>query len=159
MKKYLLALGVVLTVSIRPSIAADISGFVRDQSNGESLPFVSVYLQGEQHGGISNESGYYAITRIPPGRYTLAASMVGYKTFKKEVDLGTSDLVLDLLLSEEAIELETVVVEAEREQIESFDISPGRTVLLVKELKAAPAAIEADPIRTIQNLARGGGAL
>ena len=152
MNKYLLVVGAVLTVSIGPSLAADISGFVRDESNGESLPFVSVYLKGEQHGGISNESGYYAITRIPPGRYTLAASLIGYKTFKKEVDLGTGDLVLDLPLSEEAIELETVVVEAEREAIESFDISPGRTVLLVKELKAAPAAIEADPIRTIQTL-------
>ena len=32
--------------------------------------------------------------------------------------------------------------EAEREEVESFDISPGRTTLQIKELKAAPAAIE-----------------
>ena len=48
--------------------------------------------------------------------------------------------------------MEATVVEAEREEVESFDITPGRTVLQVRELKAAPAAIEADPIRTIQTL-------
>ena len=142
----------LLVLLIRPASAADVSGFVRDESNGESLPYVSVYLKGEQHGGVSNESGYYAITRIPPGTYTLTAALVGYRTYKKEIALGADDLVLDLLLREQAIELETVIVDAEREEIESFDISPGRTVLQVKELKAAPAAIEADPIRTIQTL-------
>ena len=146
---FLTGLVVLLAVQSR---ATDISGFVRDQSNGESLPFVNIYLVEENRGSISNESGYYAITRIPPGRHTLIATSIGYKAFEKEIQVGTEDIVLDISLQEEIIELKTTVVEAERDEVESFEISPGRTVLQVKELKTAPAAIEADPIRTIQTL-------
>jgi hypothetical protein len=67
--------------------AADISGFVRDGADGESLPFASVYLKDQNWGGITNESGYYAIVGIPPGRYTLVASMVGYGVFQQEVEI------------------------------------------------------------------------
>ena len=132
--------------------AATISGFVRDASNGESLPFASVYLKGRNWGGISNESGYYAIVNVPPDTYTLIGSLVGYATFQDTIRLGDADLVVDIELEEKAIELEATIIEAEREDVESFDISPGRTTLQVKELKVAPAAIEADPIRTIQTL-------
>ena len=31
-----------------------------DLSKGESLPFINVYLKGENRGTITNESGYYA---------------------------------------------------------------------------------------------------
>ena len=132
--------------------AADISGFVHDGSNGESLPFVNVYLKGESRGTTSNESGYYAIAAVPAGEYTLISSLIGYRTFSRRIEVGDDDLVVDISLSEQAIELETTVIEAEREEVEEFDISPGRTTLQVRELKAAPAAIEADPIRTIQTL-------
>lgn len=132
--------------------AADISGFVRDGADGESLPFASVYLKDQNWGGITNESGYYAIVGIPPGRYTLVASMVGYGVFQQEVEIADRDIVRDIRLREEAIQLEDTLIEADREDVESFDISPGRTTLQVRELKIAPAAIEADPIRTIQTL-------
>ena len=132
--------------------AATISGFVHDESNGESLPFVNVYLKGESRGTVTNESGYYAITGVPAGRYALSCSYIGYKTFSKQIDVVDEDLIVDIHLGEQAIELGTTVIEADREEVEEFDISPGRTALHVRELKAAPAAIEADPIRTIQTL-------
>ena len=143
---------VLLGAGALPSNAADISGFVRDKSNGESIPFVNIYLKGQKRGGTSNESGYYAISAVPPGSYTLLASSVGYATFQYAVKLDTTDIILDILLREEIIELEATIVEGEREEGENFDISPGRTLLQVGELKSAPAAIEADPIRTIQTL-------
>ena len=132
--------------------AADISGFVRDSSNGESLPFVNVYLKSQDRGSASNESGYYVITAISPGSYLIEASAVGYGRLQRQIRIDTTDLILDLELTEETIELRATVVEADRQETETFDISPGRTVLQARELKMAPAAIEADPIRTIQTL-------
>ncbi|MEW6750248.1 MAG: TonB-dependent receptor [Candidatus Latescibacterota bacterium] len=132
--------------------AANISGFVRDAGSGESLPYANVYLQGEDYGTSSNERGYYALTGIPAGRHTLAASLIGYRPFAREVTLPDGNLVVEVRLQEQAIEMEATVVQAQREEAESYQISPSRTTLQVKELKAAPAAIEADPIRTIQTL-------
>ncbi len=132
--------------------AADISGFVRDAADGESLPFASVYLKNQNWGGITNESGYYAISGVPPGRYTLVASMVGFAFFQEQVVVVEEDILYDIYLGEQGIQLDDTVIEADREEVESFDISPSRTTLQVRELKTAPAAIEADPIRTIQTL-------
>ena len=148
---------VILTVALLVCIvgqlrAANISGFVRDASNRESLPFVNIYLVDKDLGGASNESDYYAITAVFPGSYILEASSIGYGTIRKENQVGESDLVLDISLQEEVIQVQGTVIEAQRDSVKSFDISPGRTVLQVKELKTAPAAIEADPIRTIQTL-------
>ena len=150
-KGVLLAGALVLLLAVC-GWAADISGFVRDASSGESLPFVSVYLKDENRGTISNESGYYAIPNVPPGKYALNASLIGYRLFEREVEIDGGDRVVDIRMQERAIEMEATVIQAEREAAESFDISPGRTTLQIKELKAAPAAIEADPIRTIQTL-------
>ena len=132
--------------------AADISGFVRDAGNGESLPYVNVYLKGEGRGGSTNESGYYVIVDVLPGDHTFVASLVGYRTFSETVTVAGDDLVKDIPLIEQALLFEAKVITAEAEEIEEFDISPGRTTLQVRELKAAPAAVEADPIRTIQTL-------
>jgi hypothetical protein len=132
--------------------AANISGFVRDRADGESLPFVSVYLKGQNYGGISNESGYYVIAGVPPGSYELVASLVGYAPFAKELEIAAGDLVIEVRLGEQAIAVEATLVEADREEVENYDISPGRTTLQVRGLKTAPATVEADPIRTIQTL-------
>jgi hypothetical protein len=151
MKAWLAPLLLILT-ALSPLHAAHISGFVHDASNGESLPFASVYLHKSNWGGTTNESGYYAIANVSPGTYTLVASMIGYAPFEKEIELDQDDLVVNIPLNAEAIAVAAAVVTAKRDQVESFDISPGRTVLQVAELKTAPAAIEADPIRTIQTL-------
>lgn len=134
------------------ALAANLSGFVRDQASGESLPFVNVYLKGENRGTTTNESGYYALANLPPGDHTLVASLVGYRSYEKPLSVAEKDLVVNINLQEESIQLETTTVEAKRDEVASYDISPGRTTLQVKELKTAPAAIEADPIRTIQTL-------
>ncbi len=144
-----LALLLLLTT---PALAADLGGFVRDKASGESLPFVNVYLRGENRGTTTNESGYYAMAALPPGAHTLVASLVGYRSFEKQIQVEDKDLVININIREESIQLETTTIEAKRDEIASYDISPGRTTLQVKELKSAPAAIEADPIRTIQTL-------
>ena len=134
------------------SEAADISGYIRDASNGESLPFVNVYLKKESRGSITNEAGYYVIRDVPAGTHDLNVSFIGYTPFSLVVETGDDDLVVDVRLSWQAIELQATVVEAEAMDVVDFDPSPSRIALRPAELKAAPAAIEADPIRTIQML-------
>ena len=147
-----LVVGLVLAVVAAPVSAASISGYVRDAANGESLPFVNVYLKDGSRGSISNEVGYYAIVNVPSGTHVLVSSLIGYQTFERQISVADEDLVVDIALGERAIELGTTVIEADRDDVADFDISPGRTTLRIRELKSAPAAIEADPIRTIMTL-------
>ena len=120
--------------------AADISGFTRDASNGESLPYTNVYLKGQNRGASTNESGYYVIVDVPPGTYTLVASLVGYRTHTEELAIAEDNVVRDISLIEQALLFEAKVIKTEAEEAD-FDISPGRTSLQPRELKAALAAL------------------
>ncbi len=132
--------------------AANISGYIHDASNGESLPFVTIYLKGESRGSITNEAGYYVIPDVPAGTHEMVVSYIGFATFTRDVVLIDTDVVIDVRLSLQAIELRATVIEADAMDVVDFDPSPSRISLRPAELKAAPAAIEADPIRTIQTL-------
>jgi len=134
------------------SRAATISGYVREHGSRESMPYVSVYLEGSRMGATTNTSGYYAISGVPPGRQVLVAALVGYAEYRDTLDVGTSPIVRNIELAPAAIELETVKVEAERVRSPSLEIVPSRETFRGADLKVAPAAIEADPIRTLMTL-------
>lgn len=146
----------VLSVTVLAAVghvqAATISGYVHDAGNGESLPFVNVYLKDGSRGSICNEVGYYAIVGVPAGTHTVVSSLIGYETFEQVVEVTTEDIVVDVRLAEQAIRLQESVIQADRDEVVEFDISPSRTSMRSNELKSAPAAIEADPIRTLMTL-------
>jgi outer membrane receptor protein involved in Fe transport len=56
----------------------NLSGFIRDVSNGEILIGVSIYNKENHAGAISNAYGFYSI-QLSPGSHKLIVSYLGYK--------------------------------------------------------------------------------
>ncbi len=52
---------------------------------GVAVPFATVFLEELKRGGTTSEEGYFEITNIPEGHYTLKISAVGYKTYRKQL--------------------------------------------------------------------------
>lgn len=96
-----------------------VRGFVTDASNGEPLQGASVVLRGGDDlllGAATDGDGLYAIAQVPPGRYELRASFVGYRAYVDTLQLGPDDVQLvsiALQPTEEA--LDEVVVESDEE--------------------------------------------
>lgn len=90
-----------------------IKGRILDKVNNEPIPFANVVIQGTQQGASSDDKGYYTISDVLPGQYNLEASSIGYKnTVIFEIQVTASrPAVIDILLEEEAKQLETIVVE------------------------------------------------
>lgn len=57
-----------------------IVGVVKDANSKEALAGVDIVVQGMPFGAATDQDGFYVITNVPPGSYTLAASMIGYTT-------------------------------------------------------------------------------
>jgi len=58
-----------------------ISGFIRDPS-GATVPNARITVRnktGVERSATTNESGYYAITNLPPGFYTMTAEAPGFQ--------------------------------------------------------------------------------
>ena len=133
---------------------SSISGFVRDNSSGEPLSYVNVFVvvEGSYKGSATNQDGYYVISGLFPGDYNVNASIIGYKMISNNVSLvSNDDIRLDFRLEISALEGQEVNVSAERikfqQSIESSQIS-----LDLREINTVPGFIEADVFRTLQML-------
>lgn len=92
-----------------------IRGFVYEVSNGEPIIFSNVYLEGTNYGASTDINGYFNITRIPEGSYTLLVTYLGYDTIRERVQVRKGDVInKKYQMAESAVSLGTVNVTAER---------------------------------------------
>jgi len=120
-------------------ITGKISGIITDAATGEPLPAVNIVIEGTTLGGAADNEGHYFIINIPPGTYSLQASMVGYTVESKtgiivNVD-HTTPVDFDLRVS--AIAGEEITVTAEREII-PMDISASQIVADAEQIVETP---------------------
>ncbi|MDZ7659541.1 SusC/RagA family TonB-linked outer membrane protein [Fodinibius sp.] len=89
-----------------------ITGTITDESSGETLPSVNVYIVELQRGAATNAQGEFTIEGVEYGTYTVRASFVGYNTFEQQVTVDQSTVTLDIPLSSSMQQLDDVVVTA-----------------------------------------------
>ena len=78
-------------------------------TQGNYLPGATILLHPTDRGAISNADGFFIISNLPKGSYTLAVSYVGYETFETTIELK-ENVVLDLVLKDGFTTICTVVV-------------------------------------------------
>ncbi len=66
-------------LTIQAQNSGSIQGVIADKTTGEVLIGTNVYLEGTGFGAASNVDGRYIINNIPPGKYILKASYLGYQ--------------------------------------------------------------------------------
>ncbi len=144
---------------IRPLRAGEtgkIVGRVVDKQTGEALPGANVLLRGTILGASTDVDGYYIIMNVPPGVYTIEASMLGYQTRVVEnvtvrVDLTTK---ISFALDQEAIEGEEVVVTASAEMI-TKDMTATQAVVGSAEIEALPVEEFSDVVQLQAGVVQG----
>ena len=122
-----------LTGMLAFSQNSQIRGFVYDEADGEPVIFTNVYLRGTTIGAATDVNGYYVISKIPEGHYTLQVTAIGYDTMRMEVSVGKADLISkNLYLKAKKYTLEAVVITSERQQrmtetrISTINVSPAQ---------------------------------
>lgn len=141
----------VISLSALAQNEASISGYVRDASTGETLISANVALMENNRGASTNTLGYFSITNVAPGVYTLAASYIGYEPFQREITLKSGqNLRVDISLQPNVLEGEEIIVrsQVEEEELKSIGTAQVQTELI----KKLPAVFEADVFRSIQLL-------
>ncbi|CAN5347793.1 TonB-dependent receptor [soil metagenome] len=130
---------------------ASVNGYITDSQTGETLIAANVAVRDLNRGTSTNTSGYFSITNLPPGTYTIVASYIGYRQFEQELELSSGETTrLNIEMTPEGMELETVVVESEFEREESRNIGTAQiSTTLIKNL---PPVLEPDVFRSIQLL-------
>ena len=142
----------LLPLSVR---AATLSGFIADQSNGESLPYANVMLKGPDRPivALSNVNGYYAIQGVSEDiPYVLTISYIGYISFQDTLSFRAGETRrLDVQLKPELIVVEEIVVEGKREEEEQL-IQPGFVEVETAKIRELPSIGETDILRSLHLL-------
>ena len=116
-----------------------IVGTVKDARTGEPLPSANVTIEGTTLGAATNIDGYYIILNVPPGRYKISVSLIGFQAaaatdVKVDIDQTTTQ---DFTLSEEAVTGEEVVVVASRPVVQR-DVAASRANIEIADVQKLP---------------------
>lgn len=102
------------------SQTASIKGFITEEETGEPGIFTSVYLKGTQFGAVSDVNGYYVISKIPAGSYTLMITYLGFDSISAPVNLKTGEIITkNLKLKKSHISLKEINISAEKEELKT----------------------------------------
>jgi len=116
-----------------------IRGFVYDKTSGEPVIFTNVFLKGTQIGASTDVNGYYSITKIPPGEYTISVSALGYGGGDEKISLGKGQILNQKLFIESKVE-ELGVVEISAEKIEAqSEVKMSVQKITPKEIEKLPS--------------------
>ncbi|MGD2044639.1 MAG: TonB-dependent receptor [Gemmatimonadota bacterium] len=112
-------------------------GRVLDAESAKPLSTVQVYIDDGSIGTLSDLNGRFVIDRVPSGRVSVTAQIIGYGTKTiTDLDVEPGQAVnVDITLETSAVELDAVVVTAERER--------SSQVFLLDERRTSTAMVEA----------------
>ncbi|MGE3654210.1 MAG: carboxypeptidase-like regulatory domain-containing protein, partial [Flavobacteriales bacterium] len=114
-----------------------ISGSVKDESNGEDLIGVTIFVKEiPGTGTVTNVYGFYSLT-LPKGQYTIQYSYIGYKTVEFKVDL-TKNIKNNIQIFSNATDLGVFEVSAEREDENIRSTEMSVTKIDIKEIESIP---------------------
>ncbi len=128
-----------------------VAGTVTAKSTGEPLIGANVMVLGTDLGAATDESGRFNVLQIPPGRYSVQVSYIGYHSLTiTEVDVQT-DLTtrLTIALDSEAITSPTVEVVAEKRMVQQ-DVTATRRSFSQQEIEDAPSIESTEDVLRMQ---------
>ena len=93
----------------------NVKGFVYEKSTGEPMMFCNVYLKGTSLGASTDINGFFNITKIPDGDYTILVTNLGYDTISENLSLRNNQVLnKKYFLDESSVVLEAVNITADK---------------------------------------------
>jgi hypothetical protein len=127
-----------------------ISGYITDNSSGETMINASVYDLNSKKGTVSNAYGFYSLT-IPAGMVDLQFSYVGYTGLKTVFKLA-KDTVINIKMIQ-SVSLEEITVTANQKISGVKSSQMGVIEVPITQIKNIPTLFgEADLIKALQLL-------
>jgi hypothetical protein len=120
--------------------SATIRGHIYDEATGEAISFSNISLNGTTIRTVADLDGFFVLTDVPVGSYTVETAFIGYDTTRTTVTLLANQVkYLKIFMNEGSIELQTINVSASLEQRRN-EVNVSRITVTPKQIKALPSA-------------------
>jgi outer membrane receptor protein involved in Fe transport len=153
-----LLLALILITHVYAAGTGKIAGKVTDQESNEGLIGITVMIEGSALGAATNIEGFYTINNLEPGTYTLHFSGVGYqKKIVKNVQVASDFTTrIDMQLASEAINMGTIVVEAQKPLVRK-DLTSSQTSIDESQIKSLPVESISQILSLQAGITKGSG--
>lgn len=134
-----LALLMLMPFILFAGTTGKISGVIRDAETNEPLAGANIVIQSTNMGAAADATGHYFIINIPPGTYSIQASMMGYESVRRSevrviIDHTTP---VDFALKATTLTGEQVVIVANREVVQ-MDMSATQIAASAEQINVLP---------------------
>jgi outer membrane receptor for ferrienterochelin and colicins len=120
MKKYIWVLfaAMFITSPIQSQKRTDANIVGHVVSNNEHVPFATIIIKGTTYGVNTDETGHYMFVNLPVGTHIIKAQAIGFKPLEKEITIQSGETKeVNFILEEDILDLEEVVITADRSEI------------------------------------------
>ena len=117
----------LLGLSAYAQNSTDIKGILVDESTGEPIPFATVSLtrDGQSRAAkysLTDDKGHFTLESVRNGNYTIRAELLGYVAHEAPVKMESK-----------TIDLGTIKLEVDKEQLEAAEVSALGAQMIVKK--------------------------
>ena len=112
-------LALIFSACTLNSQTATIRGTVYNESNGEAVLFALVYLEKTAFGVQTDVNGFYSLTKIPAGTYTLVAQTTGFEPSKIVITVTAGQILTQNLTIKQRVMKEVVIKGEKGEKLEN----------------------------------------
>jgi hypothetical protein len=137
-KAVFLIFSLVSTFQIFAQVGS-IRGFVYEESSGEPAMFSNVVLDGTKIGTVTDANGFFNLSQVPVGTYTINVSYIGFDAISSSVEVVPNKINNEkFYLKESSIQLNTIQLSAERQEAKT-SVNTSVVKLTSKSLKKLPS--------------------
>lgn len=145
LRKLLFTLGIILSANLLVfSQSGALKGKVLDKATREPLPFVNIVVEvggTNVSGSASDFDGNYMIKPIPPGKYDVKATYVGYKP----------TMYRGVTIAADQIQFLDIEMESTAQQLETFEVIDYKVPLISKDQTTSGASVTSEEIAKMPN--------
>lgn len=119
-------------------------GMVVDESTGDPMPGVNIFIPELEIGAASDSDGSFEIPNIPEGSYMLRATFVGYESYEETIEITEGDNTIEIAMNPSALQLDEVVVSGLASSVKRENLANSVTKINADELtgNTTPATVD-----------------
>jgi hypothetical protein len=116
----------------------EIRGFVFNKETGEPILFTNVYLKGTTYGSTTDNNGFYSISKVKPGKYSLYSTYIGFDTFTMEISIEKAQIInKNIYLSPSVLKLNETII-SDKKVDDRNDVKMSKLKVTVSEISKLP---------------------
>ncbi len=131
----------------------DLRGQLYDSKTGEPIIYGTVQIADTEYGTTTDLDGFFTITGIPVGEYTVVGSYIGYESVEQQVSITRTKVAyVKMIMVEGGVKLGVVDISARREQART-EVKVSQLNVSKKDIKLLPSTGgDADIVQYLQVL-------